>query len=997
MGRRISVNHAVEVLLDRGPDEYSRWKVGSGFLLEGKRVLTAAHNVGGGQVSVRTTRGAEYTAKVIPTGNVNLELDLAIVEITDPEFRDVVEGNLQFAVLDLERPDLLKGCWAIGFPRFKEKEMAQPNHPKLRDSIQVNGDIPFGSNLKSERLELHVSAVPTALPSGNSEWEGISGAVVFARDSQAGDCAIGVIVEHYRSEGGSSLTVIPLTAIFRLDELTAYEWWSLLGVSDPNRLLHLPVRSESDRAREEYLKAVEKRYGFVELVIKQAEYVSMDTIFQSLELEEYTQKSLITTAEYLNNDELSTNKGNCTIILGNPGSGKSTLLKYLAMEQARRALHDSTVRVPIFLKLQPSASSTQTLIDNLLSVVKGFSKLENAIIYLDGFDEVPSPHNNLINQINQELLRESSDKNITVFISSRSASFRNEKLDERLTGKLSIWELKPLTPSLRQNLASRLLPEIQRLLPESTKCEPMTFIGTLEHNRIAEWGENPLLFSLAAVEFVKTGTLPTNKGELYKRSIDGMLERYTNPNTLRDSLGALALELFLQRKGRMFTYVDIELIMERIREKWHKEWDNESSTMRIIKSGLLNMVAPNTYNFLHQTFQEYLAAEFLATKSIEKALGEVNRLVEEADDPSCRQVIIELTHLIDKKKFANVEMVLEEDVLYQRLITSWRELKEEYRRQDQKINPAATGISYIFEDLLSLWGDKLCTFLREGNPSIDGPVASSIAEVFERSSIERSFAVPDLITGMYKYDNKFRFIGALGKIGTEEAIEALLGFLRQTIELSDDLEVLTRLIKALGKIHTEKVGFLLHNLPVKDQHNAERKRKALQELQKLNQEKSYNLEEMREILTVTDKNGNPSDWQSIKDVADWLRHSGLRNAIVQEHLPEVTKMLEVILVNHKTHYGRNAASSALGEIAENQTFTLMLRILENKEEKYEPTVRVILSSISRFADRDVIDSYFEQILVQTFKNIQKSYPTLGEVTSVADYIQQYFKRRKLHE
>jgi tetratricopeptide (TPR) repeat protein len=61
----------------------------------------------------------------------------------------------------------------------------------------------------------------------------MSGAVVFA-----GEIVVGVISEHHRPEGSSSLTVVPITAIDLLPD--AEEWWRLLR-SHPSELILLPV------------------------------------------------------------------------------------------------------------------------------------------------------------------------------------------------------------------------------------------------------------------------------------------------------------------------------------------------------------------------------------------------------------------------------------------------------------------------------------------------------------------------------------------------------------------------------------------------------------------------------------------------------------------------------------------------------------------------------------------------------------------------------------
>ena len=56
----------------------------------------------------------------------------------------------------------------------------------------------------------------------------------------------------------------------------------------------------------------------------------------------------------------------------------------------------------------------------------------------------------------------------------------------------------------------------------------MAFVTTLEkHPHAAAWGDNPLLFSLAAVVFVKTGGLPASRATLYHNVIEAVLHSGT--------------------------------------------------------------------------------------------------------------------------------------------------------------------------------------------------------------------------------------------------------------------------------------------------------------------------------------------------------------------------------------------------------------------------------------------------------------------------------------
>ena len=246
----------MEVLHDRGPAtpaDVDRWIGGSGYLIGGRLVLTAAHNVDyrqdpsdDGQLLVRTIAGSEFAARVALVCDEPSQVDLALLEISDPRFDDHLLP-VTFARVNRDSPTPVPGCWAVGFPRFGEAGPVLPGGSR-RETWHVRGDILPGAKLRAGLLSLQVTSTPQPLPASlaGSAWEGMSGAVVSA-DPHDGEQAIGVITTHHRPEGESALTLVPITAIAGLP--TAPQWWHQLWVADPDALAVLPPPSVADQQR----------------------------------------------------------------------------------------------------------------------------------------------------------------------------------------------------------------------------------------------------------------------------------------------------------------------------------------------------------------------------------------------------------------------------------------------------------------------------------------------------------------------------------------------------------------------------------------------------------------------------------------------------------------------------------------------------------------------------------------------------------------------------
>ncbi|WP_264932138.1 trypsin-like peptidase domain-containing protein [Streptomyces sp. A012304] len=239
-------DRVVEIVSDFGPGTSPRYRYGSGCILSGRTVLTAAHTVvGAGTVWVRGRDKRRREARVDPAYLGDPEsVDLALVELDE----DTGFPALPAAAVDRDGvvPEIIDRCHTVGYPAFKERTTQGAT---VRDTVGVGGHISVLANLVSGLLTLHVTASPRPLPQhgkslAETEWSGMSGAPVWA-----GEYLVGVVTEHAPREGTSALTVTPLTRLERLGN--AELWWSRFGVESAAGLVHMPPPS-GERQRPAY-------------------------------------------------------------------------------------------------------------------------------------------------------------------------------------------------------------------------------------------------------------------------------------------------------------------------------------------------------------------------------------------------------------------------------------------------------------------------------------------------------------------------------------------------------------------------------------------------------------------------------------------------------------------------------------------------------------------------------------------------------------------------
>jgi Trypsin-like peptidase domain len=261
-------DRVVEVIADFGPTAAPRYRYGSGCIVCGATVLTAAHVVARAvNVEVRDTRKQAWRAYADPgfVGDPNGPgPDLALLVIDSGAGFDLPPVNLAVMNRGSATGEPVTGCVAVGYPEFMEHAAADGT--QVRETVGAAGYVPVLSGLAGGLLSLVVSNAPRPLPPagltlGASEWSGMSGAPLFAAGR-----LIGVVTEHASRQGSSTITATPLTALehdpgrplWGPGVANAPDWWRQLGVSAETGAEGLPrLPGARGRPRPHYLATVQ--------------------------------------------------------------------------------------------------------------------------------------------------------------------------------------------------------------------------------------------------------------------------------------------------------------------------------------------------------------------------------------------------------------------------------------------------------------------------------------------------------------------------------------------------------------------------------------------------------------------------------------------------------------------------------------------------------------------------------------------------------------------
>ncbi|MBI2267551.1 MAG: HEAT repeat domain-containing protein [Armatimonadetes bacterium] len=367
------------------------------------------------------------------------------------------------------------------------------------------------------------------------------------------------------------------------------------------------------------------------------------------------------------------------VVLGDPGSGKTTLLRYLALVTsggraktleklgANERLFPvyTTAADLLFLKRKNPKASLCHLFASLLGTHVNSSSIDTEAIaqafedtaesgrilfLVDGLDEFPDPKDR---EFVAEFVEETAHRftKCRFVVTSRIIGYPGVRLPSGET-----YALAPLQPEHARSLAETFYVEIfrsQRYGEEKARQEGVkkgdALVAALERRQSLNlFARNPLLLTLAALVHVQLGELPRYRVKLYDVAAQTLIEAWAKArhpvqdagdiypvdyeNEGRVILTFLAYHIHMNCPGGLISADEIEKLLQ---GKLRPKGTSVSGFLRKLQEAgaLFAEKGPGQWGFVHQTFQEYLAAKYVAAEDLQEDL------LKKLYDPQWEEVI----------------------------------------------------------------------------------------------------------------------------------------------------------------------------------------------------------------------------------------------------------------------------------------------------------------------------------------------------------------------
>ncbi|MFH9477727.1 NACHT domain-containing protein [Streptomyces anulatus] len=633
---------------------------GSGVLLTDLLILTCAHVVKTGTVHVAHPDSPERTRATVAW--IDYRLDVALLQAIEP-VRPVPPVRL--GVVDTRQA--IPGCEITGFPRVQRYGRDQ----RLEADQYTATVLPMAGRVR-DLLVCDLDGPPAARPDDEpAALSGLSGGPVFM-----GEVLLGVARQVPRQRDGRRVECVPLTPVLAAKPFRLV--CRRIGFDLRQELVHGSFPRDL-RYEAEYAQALgvayrrTKIFGLDELSRHDAEW-DLDTAYLSLEAQARAQDRVASGPPAAHApplpqriDALLADRPR-VLLRGEAGAGKTTLLWWLAAHASARTLSDALAPlnglIPFVVPLRTLRARGGTFpgpaeLSGAAGLVvdaapEGWAGrvLESgrALLLVDGLDEVPPEDREQAHTWLTQLLARYPDTRCVATVRPLAVEpdwLRSEGFAELRLLPMRNEDIQAFVASWHRAALLSELDDHDRL-------------DELEHDLSRQFDQNATLRDLARTPLLcavicalhrrRDGFLPETRWKLYSSALDMLLGHRDRRRRIG---GPEGVELEVEEHTQLLQRVAVWLVregqseftrvqalrqlgralagMDRVRAQGPPE---KILTHLLNRSGLLQERSDATYQFIHRTFQDYLAAKELVEDD------HLNELLRHAGEESWQDVIL---------------------------------------------------------------------------------------------------------------------------------------------------------------------------------------------------------------------------------------------------------------------------------------------------------------------------------------------------------------------
>ncbi|MEV7058261.1 NACHT domain-containing protein [Streptomyces microflavus] len=632
---------------------------GSGVLLTDRLILTCAHVAGSGPAVVAHPAVRDRIPTTVAW--IDDRLDVALLEAAEPVQR---VAPVRLGMVDTT--EAIPGCDITGFPRVQRYGPDQ----RLEMDQYTATALPMAGRVRN-LLVCNLDGPPAAGPDDEPPaLSGLSGGPLFA-----GDILLGIARQVPQQREGRRMECVPLGPVLAAEPFVqAYRrTGTLLREERVHGYFPRDLRYEAG-----YAQAVGAKYrhtkviGLDDLSRQDSEW-DLDTAYLSLEAQEQgrTQRgreaSEPTPSLPQRIDTLLTDRPR-VLLRGDAGAGKTTLLWWLAAHASAHTLDDDLAPlnglVPFVVPLRtlrarggtfPGPAELTSAAGLVVDAApEGWAGriLESgrALLLVDGLDEVPPEDREQAHAWLSQFLARYPETRCVATVRPlavepdwlRSEGFAELRLlpmrNEDIQAFVASWHR---AARFSEDDDAERLDELERDLSRQFDQNPT----------LRDLARTPLLCAvICALHRRRDGFLPETRWQLYRSALEMLLGQRDRRRRIGDPEGIdLSVEEHTQLLQRIAVWLVREGQSEFTREQALRQLGRALTGMERVsaqgppakilthllnRSGLLQERSDDTYQFIHRTFQDYLAAkEFVEDDHL-------NELLRHAEEETWQDVIL---------------------------------------------------------------------------------------------------------------------------------------------------------------------------------------------------------------------------------------------------------------------------------------------------------------------------------------------------------------------